>query len=274
MVEIEVTRRRDRHARQLRSVGDYNACRAIITKKNKQLREKLAQKSQNSPFAANKIKHPYGTPMELHGYFRSSASYRVRIALNLKGLEYEYQPVNLLNGDQRSNDYRKLNPQGLVPALVDDGAVLTQSLAIMEWLDEKHPQSPLLPSDIAARARIRALAYNVACDIQPILNLRILKYIQSELGASDAQKLTWIHHWIEMGFSALETQLLQTATGPFAAGENPGLFECCLIPQIYNAERFGMTLDAYPTIHRIAEACAVLPAFQRAHPENQPDSTL
>lgn len=212
--------------------------------------------------------------MELHGYFRSSASYRVRIALNLKGLEYDYHPVNLLKGEQRGDAYRELNPQGLVPALVDDGSVLTQSLAIMEWLEEQHPQHALLPESPAERARIRALAYNVACDIQPVQNLRVLKYLQSELGASDEQKVAWIRHWIDMGFGALEKQLANSGKGPFANGDAPGLFECCLIPQIYNAERFGLETKPYPGIHRIAEACAALPAFERARPENQPDSTL
>lgn len=211
--------------------------------------------------------------MDLHGYFRSSASYRVRIALNLKELDYQYRPVNLLKSEQQGDAYRALNPQGLVPALVDDGQVLTQSLAIMEWLDEKHPEPALLPADPIQRARIRALAYSVACDIQPIQNLRVLKYLQTELGASDEQKVAWIRHWIEAGFTALEAQLVPFA-GPFAAGDRPGLFECCLIPQIYNAQRFGMETGKYPTIARIAEACAALPAFEKARPENQPDSTL
>ncbi|MBN8431349.1 maleylacetoacetate isomerase [Microbulbifer salipaludis] len=211
--------------------------------------------------------------MELHGYFRSSASYRVRIALNLKGLEYDYHPVNLLKGEQKEPQHRTLNPQGLVPALVDGEHVLTQSLAIMEWLDEQHPQPALLPSDPLARARVRALAYNVACDIQPIQNLRVLKYLQSELGASDEQKVMWIRHWIDGGFTALETQL-NGQGGTFANGDAPGLFECCLIPQIYNAERFGVTLDKYPRIAKIADACATLPAFEQARPENQPDSTV
>ena len=213
--------------------------------------------------------------MDLHGYFRSSASYRVRIALNLKGLSYQYHPVNLLQNEQRGDAYRALNPQGLVPALIsDDGQILTQSLAIMEWLDETHPQAPLLPSDPLGRARIRALAYNVACDIQPVQNLRVLKYIQSELGASDEQKVGWIRHWISGGFEALETQLSSAFDGPFAAGATPGLFECCLIPQIYNAQRFGVDIAPYPTIEHIADACAAMPAFEAARPENQPDSTV
>ncbi|WP_193164838.1 maleylacetoacetate isomerase [Microbulbifer hainanensis] len=209
--------------------------------------------------------------MELHGYFRSSASYRVRIGLNLKGLDYDYLPVNLLKNEQREEAYRALNPQGLVPALVDGDKVLTQSLAILEWLDETHPQPALLPADPLARARVRALAYNAAIDIQPIQNLRVLRYLQSELGISDEEKTGWIRHWIHEGFCALEQQL---DPQPFAAGDAPGLFECCLIPQIYSAERFGMDIAEYPAIHRIMLACAEIPAFVDARPENQPDSTL
>lgn len=209
--------------------------------------------------------------MELHGYFRSSASYRVRIGLNLKGLQYDYQPVNLLKGEQREGEYRKLNPQGLVPALVDGDTILTQSLAILEWLDEQHPEPALLPKDPLARARVRAMAYSVACDIQPVQNLRVLKYLQSEYGISDEEKVDWIRHWIHEGFSALEQQL---NPAPFAAGDEPGLFECCLIPQIYSAERFGMDIAEYPAIHRIMLACNEIPAFVDARPENQPDSTL
>ena len=215
--------------------------------------------------------------MELHGYFRSSASYRVRIALNLKGIDYQYHPVNLLKGEQKETPHRTLNPQGLVPALVDDGEVFTQSLAILEWLEEQHPEPALLPKDPIERARVRALAYNVACDIQPIQNLRVLKYLQTDLGASDEQKVEWVRHWIRLGFEALETQLAeQTAThkSTFAGGNAPGLFECCLIPQIYNAERFGVTVSDYPTIAGLDKACAALPAFEHARPENQPDSTL
>ena len=215
--------------------------------------------------------------MELHGYFRSSASYRVRIALNLKGLEYQYHPVNLLKGEQKEAAHRKLNPQGLVPALVDGEQVFTQSLAILEWLDEQHPEPALLPKDSFRRARARALAYNVACDIQPIQNLRVLKYLQSDLGASDDQKVEWVRHWIGLGFDALETQLaaeLRTVDSVFTSDGLPGLFECCLIPQIYNAERFGVDVAKFPTIAAVSEACAALPAFEKARPENQPDSTL
>ncbi|WP_444930635.1 maleylacetoacetate isomerase [Microbulbifer sp. SSSA002] len=206
--------------------------------------------------------------MDLYGYFRSSASYRVRIALNLKGLEYEYHPVNLLKGDQHGESYRALNPQGLLPTLNDGDISLTQSLAILEWLDETHPEPALLPKSPEARAHIRALAHNIASDIQPIQNLRVLKYLQAELKVSDEQKIQWIQHWIHLGFSALETQLKPT---PFAAGDTPGLFECCLLPQIYSAERFGLDMTQYPKIQEIAAACSELPAFIEAHPSKQPD---
>lgn len=209
--------------------------------------------------------------MDLYSYFRSSASYRVRIGLNLKGLYYEYKPVNLLKSEQRGSEYRDLNPQGLVPTLVDGSAVLTQSLAILEWLDEQHPEPALLPKEPLARAKIRALAYSVACDIQPIQNLRVLKYLQSEFGISDEQKVSWIRHWIHEGFTALEKQL---NPAPFAAGDTPGLFECCLLPQIYSAERFGMDVSQYPAVYQIMRACSEMPAFIKARPENQPDSTL
>lgn len=209
--------------------------------------------------------------MELHGYFRSSASYRVRIALNLKGLHYDYCPVNLLKGEQKGEAYRARNPQGLVPTLAYGDKSLTQSLAIIEWLEEQHPQPALLPSDSFERARIRALAYNVACDIQPIQNLRVLKFLQTEYSVSDEQKAGWVRHWIDQGFAALEQQM---SAIPFASGNTPGLFEVCLMPQVYNAERFGVEMSAFPKLQAIAEACSALPAFERARPENQPDSTL
>ncbi|WP_226648660.1 maleylacetoacetate isomerase [Microbulbifer variabilis] len=209
--------------------------------------------------------------MDLYGYFRSSASYRVRIGLNLKGLSYNYLPVNLLKGDQHGEHYRSLNPQGLLPTLNDGDTSLTQSMAILEWLEETHPEPALLPKDTEARAHIRALAQSIASDIQPLQNLRVLKYLVSEFKITEEQKIQWIQHWIHLGFTALEQQL---KFAPFAAGDTPGLFECCLLPQVYNAERFGMDMNQYPKIQKIAEACNELPAFIEAHPERQPDSTV
>ncbi|MCH9691279.1 MAG: maleylacetoacetate isomerase [Gammaproteobacteria bacterium] len=209
--------------------------------------------------------------MELHGYFRSSASYRVRIALNLKELTYHYCPVNLLKGEQRAAPYRNLNPQGLVPTLVADGNNLHQSLAILEWLEEVHPHIPLLPTEPLQRAHIRALAYSLACDTQPLQNSGVLNYLLREFTITEEQKLSWIQHWIDNSFCALEKLLQPT---PFAAGAAPGLFECCLIPQVYNAQRFDMDTTVYPKIHQIAAACAKIPEFDAAKPEAQPDSTL
>lgn len=212
--------------------------------------------------------------MQLHDYFRSSAAYRVRIALNLKGLAYEHVPVNLVRGEEAATSYRALNPQGLVPALVlDDGGVLTQSLAICEYLDETHPEPPLLPRDPAGRARVRALAQVVACDIHPINNLRVLKYLVAELGASEAQKLDWYRHWVSEGFAALEALLAgHPATGRYCHGDRPTLADVCLMPQVFNARRFDCPLDAFPTVARIADACEALDAFAAAAPGRQPDA--
>ncbi|WP_444888643.1 maleylacetoacetate isomerase [Microbulbifer sp. JMSA008] len=209
--------------------------------------------------------------MDLYGYFRSSASYRVRIGLNLKGLSYNYLPVNLVKGDQHSEEYRQLNPQGLLPTLNDGDISLTQSMAILEWLEETHPEPALLPKDAEARAHVRALAQSIASDIQPLQNLRVLKYLISEFKVTEEQKIQWIQHWIHLGFAALEKQL---EPAPFAAGDTPGLFECCLLPQVYNAERFGMDMNQYPKIQKITQACNELTAFIDAHPEKQPDSTV
>ncbi|GAB2884064.1 maleylacetoacetate isomerase [Microbulbifer echini] len=209
--------------------------------------------------------------MDLYGYFRSSASYRVRIGLNLKGLSYDYHPVNLLKGDQHGEHYRKLNPHGLLPTLNDGDTSLTQSLAILEWLDETHPEPALLPKGAEARAYIRALAQSIASDIQPLQNLRVLKYLVSEFKITEEQKILWIQQWIHIGFAALEKQLKPT---PFAAGDTPGLFECCLLPQVYNAERFGVDMNQYPKIQTMAATCNELSAFIEAHPQSQPDSTV
>ncbi len=211
----------------------------------------------------------------LYGYFRSSAAYRVRIALNLKGLAYDQAPVNLVRGEQRGDDFRARNPQGLVPVLeTDEGQRLTQSLAICEYLEERYPAPALLPADAAGRARVRALAQLVASEIHPLDNLRVLKYLVHELEVDDAAKLAWYHHWIHEGFAALEAMLTREAgTGEFCHGDTPTLADICLVPQVFNAERFDCDLSAYPTIRRIVATCRALPAFQQAAPEAQPDAT-
>lgn len=213
--------------------------------------------------------------MKLYTYFRSSAAYRVRIALNLKGLPYEAVPVHLLRngGEQRQADYLALNPAGLVPALEDGGAVLTQSLAIIEYLDETHPQPPLLPGDALGRACIRALAQAIACDIHPINNLRVLQYLSRELGASEEQKTAWYRHWVEEGLAAVEAMLAQAPrSGRFCFGDTPTLADICLVPQVFNAQRFKCNTAHIPTVLRIAEACEALEAFRLAAPANQPDA--
>ncbi len=212
----------------------------------------------------------------LYSYWRSSAAYRVRIALNLKGMDYVIAPVHLVRdgGEQHRDDYRTLNPQQLVPTLVDGGRVLRESLAIIEYLEEAYPATPrLLPRAALACARVRELAQMVACDIHPLGNLRVLQYLQRELGASDEQKLAWSRHWIEAGFDAIETVLASGGhAGKFCEGDTPTLADCCLVPQVYNARRFGVPLARYPTITRIDAACARFDAFQRAAPEAQADA--
>lgn len=213
--------------------------------------------------------------MRLHTYFRSSAAYRVRIALNLKGLDYEAVPVHLVRGggEHRQLAYLGLNPAGLVPALEDQGQVLTQSLAIVEYLEETHPQPALLPAAALDRARVRAIAQAIACDIHPVNNLRVLQYLTRELGASEEQKNAWYRHWIGVGLQAVEAMLAGDArTGAFCHGDTPGLADCCLVPQVFNARRFGCELSAMPTVLRIADHCAGLEAFRRAAPEAQPDA--
>lgn len=212
--------------------------------------------------------------MRLYDYYRSSAAYRVRIALNFKGVTPERVFVHLRKGGQRADDYLGLNPQGLVPALaLDGGQTLTQSLAIIEWLEETHPQPPLLPADAAGRARVRAVALSIACEIHPLNNLRVLQYLTGTLGASEAQKDGWYKYWIDTGFEALETQLArEKATGRFCHGDAPGLADVCLVPQLANARRFHVDLAPYPTLTRIEAACNALPAFVAAAPANQPDA--
>ncbi|BBF86942.1 maleylacetoacetate isomerase [Aquitalea magnusonii] len=208
----------------------------------------------------------------LYGYYRSSAAYRVRIALNLKGLEYRQQAVNLLKGEQRDPAYLALNPQGLVPALLDGGQLLTQSLAICEYLDEAYPDTPaLLPRDLHERARVRALALSICADIHPLHNARVLKYLEGELAQPEATRLQWIRHWIASGFAALEQQLAAKPQ-PFACGDAPGLLDACLVPQVFAARRFGLDLTPYPHIVRVDAALADLPAFVAAHPARQADA--
>jgi maleylpyruvate isomerase len=212
--------------------------------------------------------------MKLYDYFRSSAAYRVRIALNLKGLEVDRGFVHLVKAQQRADTYLALNPQGLVPALVtDSGEVLTQSLAIIDWLDEMRPEPPLLPANALGRARVRAIALAIACDIHPLNNLRVLNYLTHTLGISDEQKNGWYRYWIDVGFEALEQRLArEPATGRFCHGDLPTLADICLVPQVANARRYKMDLSPYPTITRIDAACQALPAFAAAAPEKQPDA--
>ncbi|MGE5737949.1 MAG: maleylacetoacetate isomerase, partial [Betaproteobacteria bacterium] len=211
----------------------------------------------------------------LYDYFRSSAAYRVRIALNLKGLAPDERTlVHLRMGNQRAQDYLALNPQGLVPALaLDDGHVLTQSLAIIEYLDETHPAPPLLPAEPAARARVRAIALAIACEIHPLNNLRVLNYLIGTLGVSREQKDGWYKYWVDVGFEALERKLAhEKETARFCHGDAPTLADICLVPQIANARRFNIDLSPYPTLTGIEAACLALPAFAAAAPERQPDA--
>jgi maleylpyruvate isomerase len=211
--------------------------------------------------------------LKLYGYFRSSAAYRVRIALALKGLAYEYRAVHLRKGEQGAAEYLELNPNALVPMLVDDRGTFTQSLAIMEYLDERYPEPPLLPRAPEARTRVRAMALAIACDIHPLDNLRVLRYLMRTLGASEDAKDAWYRHWIEVGLGALEVELARDpATSVFCHGDTPSLADCCLVPQLANARRAGVPLDAYPTLTRIETACNALPAFAAAAPERQPDA--
>lgn len=213
--------------------------------------------------------------MKLYTYFRSSAAYRVRIALNLKGLPYEAVPVHLLKngGEQLGEAYRGVNPAALVPALQDGEGVITQSMAIIEYLDETHPQTPLLPADAAGRARVRALAQAIACDTHPLSNLRVLKYLVGTLKLDEQAKLEWVRHWMRLGLSAFEAYLARDdATGLYCHGDTPTMADCCLAPQVFNAQRFELDLAPYPHIQRIHANYAQLPAFQAAHPSRQPDA--
>jgi maleylpyruvate isomerase len=213
--------------------------------------------------------------MILHGYFRSSASYRVRIALNLKGLAYEYRAIHLNRGggEQHSPAFRALNPQALVPVLEHDGSVLAQSLAIIEYLEEVRPSPALLPKNAAERARVRALALTVACEIHPLNNLRVLGYLDRALGATSEARAGWYRHWVELGLAALEADLVASRfTGAFCHGEQPTLADCCLVPQLFNARRFECDLSPYPTLLAVEKRCLELAAFRDAAPERQPDT--
>lgn len=213
--------------------------------------------------------------MKLYTYYRSSAAYRVRIALHLKALPFEAIAVHLIRdgGQQKQASYLAQNPQGLVPLLTTETLTLPQSLAIIEWLDETHPQPALLPTEPAARARVRAIAQAIACDIHPLNNLRVLRYLSENLGMTDVQKKQWYRHWVNEGLMAVEQLLAQNSqTGTFCHGEQPSLADCCLVPQVFNGLRFGCDLGNMPIIRRIVQACDALPAFQKAAPANQPDA--
>jgi len=213
--------------------------------------------------------------MRLYTYFRSSAAYRVRIALNLKGLPYESVPVHLLRdgGQQHAESYASVNPARLVPALQDGAATITQSLAIIEYLEQTHPSPALLPADAVARARVRALALSIACDIHPLNNLRVLRYLKSAGNLDDAWRDEWARHWIGLGFAALERRLTaESGTATYCHGETPSLADCCLVPQVANAQRVHLPLEDFPTLRRIHENCLRLPAFIAAAPAAQPDA--
>lgn len=210
----------------------------------------------------------------LYGYWRSSAAYRVRIGLGLKGLAWQDRPVHLVRdgGEQHSAAHAARNPQQLVPVLEHDGVVLTQSLAILEYLDEAFPHTPaLLPVDAAGRGRVRALAQLIACDVHPLGNLRVMQYLGRELAADEAARLAWTRHWMAEGFAAMQA-MLAARPGRFCHGDTPGMADCCLIPQLYNARRFNLDLGAYPQLLAVEQACLALPAFAAAAPEAQPDA--
>ena len=211
--------------------------------------------------------------MQLYNYFRSSASYRVRIALALKGLDYEYKPVHLVKREQLAESYAAVSASRLVPLLRDGDATLTQSMAIIEYLDETHPEPPLLPKDALGRARVRALAQDVACEIHPLNNLRVLRYLVHDLKITEDDKNRWYRHWVETGLEVVERQMADhPATGRFCHGDTPGLADCVLVPQIFNAQRFGCRLEHVPTVMRVYEACMRLDAFTKTQPAACPDA--
>jgi maleylacetoacetate isomerase len=211
--------------------------------------------------------------MKLHNYFRSSASFRVRIALELKGLGYEYLPVHLVKGEHKSDAFAAVSPSGLVPALeTDSGEILGQSMAIIEYLDETHPEPPLLPKDPLGRARVRALAQLVACEIHPLNNLRVLKYLVREMKVSEDAKNTWYRHWVRSGLESYERELQRLPASTFSFGDAPSLADCCLVPQIFNGKRFDVDFSGLTRTMAAFDACMKLPAFQKAQPSNCPDN--
>jgi maleylpyruvate isomerase len=211
--------------------------------------------------------------LKLYTYFRSSAAFRVRIALNLKGLAYEPKFVHLPKGEHRDANYARVNRQALLPTLDDGGALLNQSLAIIEYLEETRPTPALLPKDPAGRARVRSLALLVACEIHPLNNLRTLQHLKRALGQDEEQIKTWYRHWIADGLAKLEAELAQTkGTGRYSHGDSPTLADCCLVPQIFNAKRYDSDLTPYPTMMRVFDACMKIDAFDRAQPSKQPDT--
>ena len=212
--------------------------------------------------------------MELYNYFRSSASYRVRIALALKGIEYDYLPVHLVKNEQLKPPFSEMAPSKLVPLLKDGDHLLTQSLAIIEYLDETHPEPPLLPDDALARARVRALSQDIACEIHPVNNLRVLRYLVREMHVSDDDKNRWYRHWVETGLEPVERQLAgNPATGRFCHGDTPTLADITLVPQIFNAQRMECRLDHVPTVMRVFDECMKLDAFAKTQPSACPDAS-
>jgi len=211
--------------------------------------------------------------VKLYTYFRSSAAFRVRIALNLKGIAYEPVFVHLAKGQHRESRYAEVNPQALLPTLeLDDGTRLVQSLAIIEWLDEKYPSPPLIPKEALSRARVRAIAYLIASEIHPLNNLRVLQHLKRALGQSQEQIDDWYRHWIADGLAKLEADLEGSGSGKFCHGDAPTMADCCLVPQVFNAKRYNSDLKPYPTTMRVFENCMKLEAFDRAQPSKQPDA--
>lgn len=213
-----------------------------------------------------------GAMMKLYNYFRSSASFRVRIALNLKGLDYDYIPVHIARGDHKTGPFSAISADMLVPLLEDEGERLSQSMAIIEYLDEIHPEPALLPHDPVGRAHVRALAQSVACEIHPLNNLRVLKYLVRELKLGDEAKNTWYRHWVREGMLAFERQLAQRPASLYCWGDTPTLADCCLVPQVFNGQRFNCDFSGLPRTMAAFEACMQLDAFQRAQPSRCPDA--